>query len=556
YTVTLALENGDGLPVAQDRDVVFTLSNGGTVTVKAGETGGSAAFTYSSGDSREISVTGVQGCEDSNGNRIIDYGESSPGFYETLDFSAASQELEAKPVNLAFMVSGGDNMTYTVTTEDGKEVKIETAAKAIIETISATIKDNPGADINAGFVIYANRGYKPGDTYPWGIGEAGKDGEFGHGLWYGIQQDDLGNLVTDIFDPEAAAPAKETLAYQLSRFAYMKEHDDSQNDFLGTWLNKNVDFGPPDESKTPVQFASEWQGSSTKMLHNNNYQAGLDATRALVEEMHGENGGSSEVYVLGGFMANSCNTTASDQLGGTQTFKISVSENELEEGYSDALFSYGLNADGKLVGTNAFGSVEVEGSPGAYTVTVDSTVLLGLHVYDRQKIEIGGEEYMAVYHANAIYLYRWCTKDGKANYYRKDDGGTQYTLMKGQLYKSGAMNESDLHDVWMASGESLSLLNDTLGEGSEASFIGLFEGGESHDINLLQYVDFLVHKGFLEAEDLSSYNLGKAFDSIREGLGGAEWTSEMLGKLRSGGGNDIVLGDAKEFPRNNLTAFQ
>lgn len=88
YSLTVTVDN------APKSDLELTLSNGQTITIKAGETSVTQPYDYVPGQDMDISVTGVAGQTDTNGDSKISYEEAGEGFYETLDFSEASVSLD------------------------------------------------------------------------------------------------------------------------------------------------------------------------------------------------------------------------------------------------------------------------------------------------------------------------------------------------------------------------------------------------------------------------------------------------------------------------------
>ena len=88
YSLTVTVDN------APKSDLELTLSNDQTITIKAGETSVTQPYDYVPGQDMDISVTGVAGQIDTNGDSKISYEEAGEGFYETLDFSEASVSLD------------------------------------------------------------------------------------------------------------------------------------------------------------------------------------------------------------------------------------------------------------------------------------------------------------------------------------------------------------------------------------------------------------------------------------------------------------------------------
>ena len=88
YSLTVTVDN------APKSDLVLTLSNNQTITIEAGKTSATESYDYVPGQSMAISVTGVAGQTDANQDGKISYEEAGEGFYETLDFSGASVNLD------------------------------------------------------------------------------------------------------------------------------------------------------------------------------------------------------------------------------------------------------------------------------------------------------------------------------------------------------------------------------------------------------------------------------------------------------------------------------
>lgn len=88
YSLTVTVDN------APQTDLVLDLSNGQKITIAAGEMSATQSYDYVPGQSMDISVTGVEGQTDTDGNGQISYEEAGEGFYETLDFSGASVNLD------------------------------------------------------------------------------------------------------------------------------------------------------------------------------------------------------------------------------------------------------------------------------------------------------------------------------------------------------------------------------------------------------------------------------------------------------------------------------
>lgn len=88
YSLTVTVDN------APQTDLVLDLSNGQKITIAAGEMSATQSYDYVPGQSMDISVTGVSGQTDANQDGQISYEEAGEGFYETLDFSGASVNLD------------------------------------------------------------------------------------------------------------------------------------------------------------------------------------------------------------------------------------------------------------------------------------------------------------------------------------------------------------------------------------------------------------------------------------------------------------------------------
>lgn len=88
YSLTVTVDN------APQTDLVLDLSNGQKITIAAGEMSATQSYDYVPGQSMAISVTGVAGQTDANQDGKISYEEAGEGFYETLDFSGASVNLD------------------------------------------------------------------------------------------------------------------------------------------------------------------------------------------------------------------------------------------------------------------------------------------------------------------------------------------------------------------------------------------------------------------------------------------------------------------------------
>ena len=88
YSLTVTVDN------APQTNLVLTLSNNQTITIAAGDMSATQSYTYNPEQGKSITVTGVAGQTDANNDDKISYEEAGEGFYETLDFSGASVNLD------------------------------------------------------------------------------------------------------------------------------------------------------------------------------------------------------------------------------------------------------------------------------------------------------------------------------------------------------------------------------------------------------------------------------------------------------------------------------
>ncbi len=123
YSLTVTVDN------APQSELVLTLSNNQTITIEAGKTSATQSYDYVPGQSMDISVTGVDGQTDANKDGKISYDEAGEGFYETLDFSKASVNLDIK--------AGGTVTSYDDATKDNMSGQYEVSIQdSSVGTIS------------------------------------------------------------------------------------------------------------------------------------------------------------------------------------------------------------------------------------------------------------------------------------------------------------------------------------------------------------------------------------------------------------------------------------
>ena len=123
YSLTVTVDN------APQSNLVLDLSNGQKITIAAGEISATQSYTYNPEQGKGITVTGVAGQTDANQDGQISYEEAGEGFYETLDFSGASVNLDIQ--------AGGTVTSYDDDTRDGKSGQYEVSIQdSSVGTIS------------------------------------------------------------------------------------------------------------------------------------------------------------------------------------------------------------------------------------------------------------------------------------------------------------------------------------------------------------------------------------------------------------------------------------
>ena len=140
YSLTVTVDN------APKSDLELKLSNGETITIKAGATVATQSYDYKPGQDMDISVTGVDGQTDTDGDRTISYDEAGEGFYETLDFGDATASIDVPPVaeDDTLYVNKSDHFETTVT------ISSEGAGKVYIKGSVLDDKMSTQGDVIAG----------------------------------------------------------------------------------------------------------------------------------------------------------------------------------------------------------------------------------------------------------------------------------------------------------------------------------------------------------------------------------------------------------------------
>ena len=142
YSLTVTVDN------APQTDLVLDLSNGQKITIAAGEMSATQSYDYVPGQSMDISVTGVEGQTDTDGNGQISYEEAGEGFYETLDFSGAETSTSYDAAKIVVKAEGGTEETdqtndwkFTFELQDAEGNPVEAASD-----ITVTYTDPSGQE--------------------------------------------------------------------------------------------------------------------------------------------------------------------------------------------------------------------------------------------------------------------------------------------------------------------------------------------------------------------------------------------------------------------------
>ncbi|GHU04401.1 hypothetical protein FACS1894205_2570 [Alphaproteobacteria bacterium] len=179
FEVTVTIAGGQD-HAAPPGGVTFILTGGLEVFVAEGATTGSSTFTafevgYSAGSDLTLAITGVEGYDDANNNKAIDYGESSPGFYETLDFSTATASFNPTPtvtviltdayVHEAALIRRGLGASHEGTGQDWLQASNTDAnAHNVDKVASGTITVEGGSSANVVTVTVAGQNFVLGSN--------------------------------------------------------------------------------------------------------------------------------------------------------------------------------------------------------------------------------------------------------------------------------------------------------------------------------------------------------------------------------------------------------